>query len=709
MRSDWQRTLVLALAALVTAPVTFPAPVAAQTAGQPAGKFAERAEVVVVEVPVYVTRDGKPVRGLTQQSFEVYDGRDKLPIVGFDAVDLKTATSEHGNMVTRVPIAARRHFVLMFDAIFSDLGTLTKAREAGLKFVRDQLQPTDVAAVGLYTAGGARLLLNFTSDRAQLEAAVATLGAPKLIELHPDPFGLTMSTNENVKAYGSTAGEGVGGGARAEIAAAVQDNLQSLARNEANVNRTQNVNEVIGFSRSFADLARNLGAAQGRKYLVYFSEGFDHSLVAGEAPNADNNTRIEFGQSYDVSSDAMYGNTRLAGEVERMLEEFRRADFSIQAIDIAGVKAGNDQRARTEGESSLLQMAKDTGGELYKDFNHLDDALGQLMDKTSVVYVLTVQPQGLKPDGKFHQLKVKLVNAPSGAEVHARPGFYAPGGKVDETAQLRASLGQSLLGGAEGGDLGAHLLVAPFPMAEGKAYVPVLVEIEGPSLLEGAHGDKISAQLFVYAFDAQGRVAAYVTKDLGLDLGKVGKALQASGLKYWGHLTLPPGVYDVRMLLRVKETGRVRLSSSELRVPTFGSETALTPPLFPEPQGKWLMLADANRPNVAYPFMIAQQPFVPAVHPQVPSKGDTTLQLVGYNLPAGELKATAELLGADGKTVTPATLVLGKRETGPQGTTHLAASLGTAGVAAGEYTLVITLAGADGAAQRSVLPVAVGG
>jgi hypothetical protein len=57
------------------------APASAQT-------FAGTADVVEVEVPVQVVRDGQPVRGLTRDDFEVYDGRTKQTITGFHAVDL---------------------------------------------------------------------------------------------------------------------------------------------------------------------------------------------------------------------------------------------------------------------------------------------------------------------------------------------------------------------------------------------------------------------------------------------------------------------------------------------------------------------------------------------------------------------------------------------------------------------------------------------
>ncbi|HEX3128967.1 MAG TPA: hypothetical protein VH394_16660, partial [Thermoanaerobaculia bacterium] len=76
----------LALVSLLTSPLT-------SRAAEQQG-FADVTEVVAVEVPVQVIRDGEPVRGLTADDFEIYDGRKKMPITGFEVLDLQTAPAE---------------------------------------------------------------------------------------------------------------------------------------------------------------------------------------------------------------------------------------------------------------------------------------------------------------------------------------------------------------------------------------------------------------------------------------------------------------------------------------------------------------------------------------------------------------------------------------------------------------------------------------
>src|SRR5215210_2675151 len=84
--------------------------------------FVESTQVVVVEVPVQVIRDGEPVRGLTAADFEVFDGRDKQTLTGFEAVDLAQLGGD-ALATAELPSSARRHFLVLFDLTFSRRST----------------------------------------------------------------------------------------------------------------------------------------------------------------------------------------------------------------------------------------------------------------------------------------------------------------------------------------------------------------------------------------------------------------------------------------------------------------------------------------------------------------------------------------------------------------------------------------------------------
>src|SRR6185295_11512816 len=142
------------------------------------------------EVPVQVVRDGEPVRGLTAGDFEVWEGRRKLPVTGFETLDLSAAGA--APRTAAAPAAARRHFLLLFDLAFSEPKFILRARRAAAGLLA-HLHPTDLVAVATYSAGrGPQLVLGFTADRRQLDSALATLGLPDLIVRPVDPLRLVL-------------------------------------------------------------------------------------------------------------------------------------------------------------------------------------------------------------------------------------------------------------------------------------------------------------------------------------------------------------------------------------------------------------------------------------------------------------------------------------------------------------------------------------
>ena len=152
-----------------------------------------------------------------------------------------------------------------------------------------------------------------------------------------------------------------------------------------------------------------------------------------------------------------------------------------------------------------------------------------------------------------------------------------------------------------------------------------------------------------------------------------------------------------------------------ITIPEFGGdEVALLPPLFPEPQGKWLMGREQRKPDqpqVDYPFMLHDQPFVPAAKPVVPSGQTVEFSLVGYNLDADKVSVTSRLLGPGGSPVKGGELVVGERRaTGTIGAEQLTMTFTPTRLTAGEYELELTVSNAETGSERSTsIPIVVGG
>jgi VWFA-related protein len=392
---------------------------------------------VAVEVPVQVIKDGEPVRGLTANDFEVFDGRRKVPITGFEVLDLAQPIAEGSPAAAQVPVSARRHFLLLFDLSFSEPKAIVKARGAA-KDVVESLHPTDLVAVATFSVlQGPQLVIGFTPDRQQIAAAIDTLGVPQLVDRAKDPLRLVL-THAVATSRGQQVRDSYRLSDETKDAAeqAILDGLEAYANSSERADRLVQQQILRDMARSFTDLARLMAEVEGRKYVVYLSEGFDSSLLSGKAAGKDREQELRE-KTYDTeevlggdgkSTDDQYGDTRSQNAVEKMLEEFRRADCKIQAVDIGGLRADAEQGfQRTNGRDSLFNLATSTGGELYENFNDLSVAMGQMLRRTAVTYVLSFQPDDLQADGSYHKLRVELKgSAARGARVVYRPGYYAP-------------------------------------------------------------------------------------------------------------------------------------------------------------------------------------------------------------------------------------------------------------------------------------------
>jgi VWFA-related protein len=689
-RRGWGWIFVLASLALA-------APAAAQ--------FSETTEVVAVEVPVQVLgKDGEPVRGLTVNDFEVFEGRKKLPITGFEVLDLQVDAAK---AAPEMPTAARRHFLMLFDLSFSEPKAVVKARQAAAGVV-SSLHPTDLVAVATYTmSNGPQLILGFTPDRNQVKMALDTLGLPQLVDRTPDPLRLVMTELRDRLDSGVNPNAMAGKEKRTgDSEQRVLEELESMVNESDKANRTVQENKVRALTRSFTDLARLMAGVQGRKHVVYLSEGFDSTILSGTIDDAEQARMREeamSGNIWEVDSDKRYGSTSATNDVEQMLESFRRSDCTIQAVDIGGLRDTGERNAK--GRDSLIQMARGTGGEVYENFNDLSAAMGKMLTRTSVTYVLAVQPENLKFDGSYHKLRVGLKNGKNGRVVH-RPGYYAPRPVAQQNPLERLfTTASQVMGGEDSGPLSASVMAAPFRLAGDSAYVPVIIEVDGPGLLAGKQGATLPAEIFVYAMDENGNVQDYLTQTLGLDLAKVQGTLQQSGLKFFGHVDLPPGRYSLRVLVRNGATGAWGLRVQNLVVPAFADAgPVLLPPFFPEPPGKWLMVREQPRgaqQNVPYPFMLKDQPYVPASMPVLGPGQEAQVSLVGYNLGAGDVQVRAQVFGPDGKEVAPGELkVLGRESGGAAGPDRLVGTFKAPNLQPGEYTLRVTLS-AGGQADTS--------
>jgi len=653
------RSAAVSLAAVF---VFFPGGARAQDRSEK-GSVREETRVMLVEVPVNVIgRDGRPVEELTAADFEVYDDGKRQEITGFDVLDQRRPIPQPAPGEPPIHPAARRHFLLLFDLSFGSPKGIVNARKTARDFVLSRMKELDLAAVATYsTESGMKLLVTFTTDRTQLAAAIDTLGFPTLADRTADPLSFVITPPSQSNATGfAYLGSRPDSGSASALDIVMEEALENMQVMRARSLRAIYRDRVSRLLESFAQMARALDIVQGRKHILYLSEGFDARELSGSTTQGGGAPEAEWvirGQSWKLDSDTRFGNSGLKDSMQRALALFNRSDCVIHSIDIGGLRAGSEITGAdqfVDGQGSLFYMAEETGGEFLKNSNDLGGSFERLLDRTGLIYILAFQPVRVPETGKFHSLTVKTKDKSN--RVSHRTGYYeAKSYAVMSPIEKKLVASSALAAAVPKSDIPAWVLAAPFPGEQGRWRVPVIIEIPGDRLLAKHSGPRLNLDVYAYAMDKSGTTADYLFHTIGVDLVKAKSLLLQSGVKYYGEMELPSGDYTLRVLVRNNDTGLFGVSVVPLAVPSAGAgDPFLLPPLFVDEGHPWILVKGkprGTRGHGEYPFAIAGESFVPAALADVNSGQNLRVCLIAYNLEGdpGPLQYSGRVIGLDGR------------------------------------------------------------
>ncbi len=666
--------------------------------GQAPPGAGESIEIMLVEVPVTVIdRNGEPVRSLTAVNFELFDEGQKRTINHFEVIDFSgTAQSKESAAVRS---SARRNFLILFDLGHTDPGNLARARDAAAFFVKNQLVTGDRVAIGTISPQqGFRLLSSFTTDRTLTSLAIETLGVPEYYQ-QKDPLLLTATEFERLAGYSGT-------GDRGERIAEHYRHLATQQRRTGNAEQVQTISRELG---RFIELGRLLDRVRGRKQIILLSEGFDSKMLMGrERLNTEEarreQTALEYGEIWNVDTDARFGNTGTQSTLGQMVDAFRRSDVVMNAIDVKGLRVDVDasEGAQRISHESLSLMTRGTGGEVFENSNDLSSNFSKMMKRQEVTYVLGFEVPTKFP-GKFHELKVRLINTP-GARVTHRPGYYEAGGSSSTLASVLTA-GEIIMNQLPAEDVKVQVLTTPFPRPDGKNVVPVILEIEGKSLLQ-TKDNNLAAEILIYAFDKKEMIRDFVFQRVSFDLAKLRDRLAGKGVKFYHTLRLGPGDYSVRALVRTAG-GQNGFRASSLHIP-LARESYVAAPLLVDDTSGWVMVKAPDRAGAGpYPFTFGQETFVPAAAPRLSADGTYNVALVTYNLVIDNLSVQAVAADPSGVKHPVGLSLLGKTKPEADGRVTVVLQVKPAQLTSGRYALTFDVTQKGNPATTVLLPIEV--
>lgn len=672
-------------------------------------------DVRLVAVPVFVTdKDGRAVPGLTVQDFEVEDGGRNVPVAGFLAIDAAVApgTVPDATASPRLMAAARRQFLLLFDLAFSSPAGTLKARKAALELLETWPQPGDLVSAAKFGPGGVEVLVGFTPDRAQVARAVATMGSAEGARVR-DPLGLAYDlgftpTDPSGK-WGLQLAEG---GKDPDF---YRDMVMMQARSERNAYRQR----VVGYVGDLQRLAQLLDSVQGRKQVILLSGGFDQSVLTGAegTEQADSARAVVEGRLWEVQSERHFGDAGARSVLDGLFDALARTDTVVHSVDVAGMAAAGaldetGSAPRGSGRGTLAELAGRSGGRFVREGNDIVAGLREVLDVSRYYYVLAFEPaDAKKKPGELRKLKVKVKRA--GLQVSHRAGYTVPDPKAVPASTVQLQSAEAIAKGLSGGALRLSAVAVPYRSPQGEVSLPVVLEIDGESLLAGA-GKALSLEIYGYALDATGRIQDAVGLTPTLDLEKLGPGLRKTGLQVITAFRVQEGPVDLRFLVRDPASGRTGSLRSASVVPSFQEKAGvLSSPLLTDDPRSRLVIPTASRANrnLQIPFRVGDAAFTPQAAPVLRNGQAQQVCLIVWGDAAGAdgsaaLKAVLVRADGDGQTIALETAGL-RVVSDPDRFRRLVLTVTPKGVPRGDYRLRLTLASAGSEESRSELAVRV--
>ena len=568
---------------------------AAAAAQEAPPTFRSETQVVVLDL-VATDRKGQPVDDLRPDELQVSEDGRACEIRSFRLVRAPgpAAPATKGTMPSAEPSAGRAAatatrpslVVLIFDRLTT--ATAPLARKGAVDLLAGDFPPDTWFAV--FKVGyGVRMLASFTTDRAELQAAVekATLGDADKASLPAPVSGPALTPELPPRGEGSAAA--VVPGLR-EVVTRLEDEEWDLLRR---VQGLDSLHAVLG-------IARALGAVEGRKAVVYFAEAWhlptDTTSAYDDAVSEANraNVAVHTVDARGLTSHKPMGLTPMDSVLDAFTADNRAGPGEgayTPALEAGGGEgSGGGQtggftpkrlpgtpRERLAGPR-LERLAEDTGGLAIASTNDLGAGLARVAQELRQYYEIVYAPANPVPDGRFRRIAVK-VSRP-GVRLRTRSGYFATPGRTATLAAHELPLMDALAAPEPPRDFTLRADVLHFGPSGDERECVVLAEVPLSEVqvasdeAAGTYGAHLT--LLGYVKDEGGRVVARLTHDWPIagPLAEKEKARAQSAL-FRRTLPLAPGRYRLEAAVQDRNGGGKVVARVPFEVPAVAAGLAL--------------------------------------------------------------------------------------------------------------------------------------
>jgi VWFA-related protein len=515
-----------------------------------------------------LTIDGKPQKILFFERIATGTNREAKQIAAPQLANQTTRSSPTSDVLDR----ARTIFFFVDDTHLSTAG-IVRARKTLTDFVNTRMQPNDQVAI-VSSSGSIGFLQQLTDNKIVLTTAISRLTTrrdtePNTGRTRISDYMANQIINNNDKALFAYLIESIkleqqmgAGNRHGDHRTSSSYSADPYLRNRLRQVQGQSKLSAKATLASLQGLLDSTSNLAGRKLLFILSDGF---LVNQQDTDLVSLLR-------GVTTSAAQTSTVIYSIDLRDTSSVSSIDASTNdAVDFTGRQAGLALSERTANRQPLETMADETGGRVLLNPNSLSEGILQALDETADYYLLAWRPESLdQRDGK-QRLSVTLKNHPDW-HLRVRRKFYSPAPNVNrEEPAKKADQLKSALGSLYPQRQAPLQLTAGYVESQDKSQksLRLSMQIEPRLFLTQLESEKHKAELDVLgaAVDDRGTISTF--KHV---LTITPSSLTAPPVVWHQQLTVPKGLYQVRVAVRERESGWTGSAMQWLVIPDEPAE-----------------------------------------------------------------------------------------------------------------------------------------
>lgn len=553
----------------------------------------------LVQTSVVVTdKNDNVIKDLKLDDFEVYENGKRQDIKFMEFVSVEgehrmegsRASGERAGVI--LPENARiereltardvrRVIAFVVDDLTIPFNDLVTVRQVLDDFVDNKMQRGDLVAI-IRTVGGKGMLEQLTSDKETLRRAIKQLRS-----ISPSPFATAGENQPTATLQQMIDTSGLGTSA---------ENFRDIGIESATsaVDESTRINRVLVGLATAQNVIKSLRDIPGRKSLVLMSGGLPGFSAGGR------NTIESFGAQIMMPSGSSGLGAYLSTVLKLLADDAVRSGVVINTMDPRGLNAspgvvgfdatpagsaliGGDPRFGRGGSEldslgntldgadehlSLRLLSDTTGGVSVTNTNDLKLGLDKILARSRGYYMLAYAPAE-KFDDKFRKLDIKVKR--DGVRLYKYSGYLAREEKksgAPRTKEQEIAAAASAPLARRDVDVTANLSMRVTPPKGAILDINLQIDAKTLGIVEVDGKYPLSFDVVGFVIDERGKTRGGFSQTIsGALTPDAYQKAEAAGMTYSASTQLPPGYYQLRVVVRESGSGRLGTVSRYVEVP----------------------------------------------------------------------------------------------------------------------------------------------